>query len=97
MEILNFEYNAATPLKNRAVVGVVASGDLEVLMEPSLENKAIVTIQTSVVGFKNIWKAVLDRFFETFTEAAVITIHDSGATPGTVALRLQQAVEVSKS
>jgi malonate decarboxylase delta subunit len=97
METLNFEYAASTTVKNRAVVGVVASGDLEVLIEPSKEMKASVTVQTSVVGFKNTWKAVLDRFFETYTEAALITIHDSGATPGTVALRLQQAVEVSKS
>ena len=35
METLNFEYEAKQPLTRRAHVGVVGSGDLEVLIEPS--------------------------------------------------------------
>lgn len=97
METMTFEYAASKKAPNRAHVGVVASGDLEILLEPSNDLKSCVTIQTSVTGFGSTWKAVLDRFFENYTDAVDIVIHDSGATPGTVGLRLQQAVEVSRS
>jgi malonate decarboxylase delta subunit len=40
---------------------------------------------------------VLDRFFARNDFAAAVEINDSGATPGTVALRLAQAVEESRS
>lgn len=96
MEKLNFNYPATGGKPVRAEVGVVASGDLEVLLEPSKDNVAHVAIETSVGGFSSTWKAVLDRFFERYDKAASITIHDFGATPGTVALRLQQVVEVNK-
>jgi malonate decarboxylase delta subunit len=66
------------------------------LLEPSKDEKAHVAIQTSVSGFGSTWKAVLDRFFEGYDEAASLDIRDCGATPGTVAMRLQQAVEVSR-
>jgi malonate decarboxylase delta subunit len=97
MENLSFEYATGGRKPRRCHVGVVGSGDLEILLEPSRDAKAHVTIQTSVGGFASTWKAVLDRFFERYDEAADIVIHDSGATPGTVALRLQQAVEGSRA
>jgi malonate decarboxylase delta subunit len=97
MERLTFEYPAQTRLKQRAHVGVVASGDLEILMVPSGDGSSHVAIQTSVPGFGSAWKAVLDRFFERYEEAVQVDIHDCGATPGMVALRLQQAAEVSRS
>ena len=40
METLKFEYEAKQPLTRRAHVGVVGSGDLEVLIEPSDEPTA---------------------------------------------------------
>jgi len=97
MENLSFEYSASGKKPKRFHVGVVGSGDLEILLEPSKDSMAHVTIQTSVGGFEGTWKAVLDRFFERYEEAANIEIHDSGATPGTVTLRLQQAVEGSRA
>ncbi|HEY0328453.1 MAG TPA: malonate decarboxylase subunit delta [Rhodopseudomonas sp.] len=97
METLNFEFPASKAKARRAHVGVVGSGDLEILMEPSLDGETRVTIQTSVSGFADTWKAVIERFLRQHPEAANIEIHDFGATPGTVALRLQQAVEVSQS
>jgi malonate decarboxylase delta subunit len=48
-------------------------------------------------GVREIWKAVLDRFFDQNDLAAVIEINDFGATPGVVSLRLAQAVEVLQS
>lgn len=97
MEILTFEFPADGTRAKRAHVGVVGSGDLEILMDPSTDGRTRVKIQTSVAGFGGTWKAVLERFLQTFPAAASIEINDFGATPGTVALRLRQAVEVSKS
>ena len=70
METLNFEYEAKGPLTRRAHVGVVGSGDLEVLIEPSNKPTAEVRVRTSVDGYAQVWKAVLDRFFARFEQAA---------------------------
>lgn len=94
METLNFEYDARAPLTRRAHVGVVGSGDLEVLMEPAQGPKSHVRVRTSVEGHGHVWKAVLDRFFAHFEHAALVEINDFGATPGTVSLRLEQAGEL---
>jgi malonate decarboxylase delta subunit len=95
MEILSFEYAAAEPVARRAHVGVVGSGDLEVLMEPAPESERIahVRVRTSVPGYAEVWKTVLDRFFARFGRAARVEINDFGATPGMVMLRLEQAAE----
>ena len=66
METLNFEYEAKGPLTRRAHVGVVGSGDLEVLIEPSDKPTAQVRVRTSVDGYAQVWKSVLDRFFSRF-------------------------------
>jgi malonate decarboxylase delta subunit len=95
MEAFHFEYPASQPIKQRAHVGVVGSGDLEVLFEPSPDQKAHVKVTTSVDGFGKAWQLVLDRFFSRYPYAAAIEIRDFGATPGAVALRLEQAVERS--
>ena len=97
MQTLNFEYEAEGPLTRRAHVGVVGSGDLEVLVEPSETPTAHVRVRTSVDGYDGVWKEVLDRFFARFGRAAKIEINDFGATPGTVALRLEQAAEEVRS
>jgi malonate decarboxylase delta subunit len=96
METLRFEYPATVPVRQRAHVGVVGSGDLEVLLEPSADEMAHVTIRTSVDGFGPIWQHVMDRFFARYDGRAAIEINDFGATPGMVSLRLEQAVERSK-
>ena len=97
METLNYEYEANGPLTRRAHVGVVGSGDLEVLIEPWSQPTAQVRVRTSVDGYARVWKAVLDRFFSRFDSAAKVEINDFGATPGTVTLRLEQAGEEVRS
>jgi malonate decarboxylase delta subunit len=97
METLNFEYEAKELLTRCAHVGVVGSGDLEVLIEPSSQSTLHVRVRTSVDGYAQIWKAVLDRFFSRFEQAAQVEINDFGATPGTVTLRLEQAAERVRS
>ena len=96
METLEFKYSATGKAKGRAHVGVVGSGDLEVLMEPLDTTEARVRIRTSVQGFSEQWKEVLERFFMKYDGAVAIEINDAGATPGVVSLRLAQAVEASE-
>ena len=61
MERLKLDYPAQHPVPQRVHVGVVASGDLEVLLEPSADGRAHVVVNTSVDGFGATWKSVLDR------------------------------------
>lgn len=96
MERIEFDYPARRQVSRRAHVGVVGSGDLEVLLEPTQGERARVLIRTSVTGFRDTWKAVLDRFFARYDGAVRIEINDAGATPGSVLLRLEQAVEASE-
>lgn len=97
MEQMTFDFPARRPAARRAHVGVVGSGDLEVLLSPRDDSQARVVIRTSVDGYGHIWKSVLERFFTRYDGAALIEINDFGATPGVVALRLAEAVEVSES
>lgn len=96
METLQYDYPAVSTVARRVHVGVVGSGDLEVLMEPTSGTRATVVINTSVDGFGTVWKSVIDRFFSRFDGRVAIEINDFGATPGVVFLRLEQAVEESK-
>jgi malonate decarboxylase delta subunit len=98
MEKLIFEFDGGAPVKatqGPAIVGVVGSGNLEVLVEPeNLEGRCVVEILTAARGFGDIWKAVLEDFFARHELADVrISINDVGATPAVVSLRLDQAVE----
>jgi len=96
VEQIELTYPASRNVNKKAHVGVVGSGDLEVLLEPGEGEVARVFIRTSVDGFRDTWKAVLDRFFAKYNGAVRIQINDAGATPGVVQLRLEQAVEVSE-
>jgi malonate decarboxylase delta subunit len=96
METIELSYPAKRRIPKRAHVGVVGSGDLEVLLEPSEGNNAQVQIRTSVEGFGSTWRAVLDRFFSSYDGNVRIQINDAGAAPGVVSLRLAQAVEASE-
>ena len=98
MEQLKFEYpSAKRRVTKKTHVGVVGSGDMEVLMQPAETGSANVSILTSVNGFSSSWKAMMDRFFSKYDGAVRIDINDAGATPGSVMLRLEQAVEVIES
>ncbi|MFP3607342.1 malonate decarboxylase acyl carrier protein, partial [Paraburkholderia sp. SIMBA_053] len=83
METIVFEFPAAQPAQRRAVAGVVASGDLEVLLEANAAHLTVVNITTSVDGKARVWEAVLERIFgDGSLPAAKLEINDSGATPG---------------
>lgn len=87
-------YRASESVAHRSHVGVVASGDLEILLEPAAE-EATVYVLTNVAGHRKTWEAVLERFFAQNPFAARVEINDHGATPGTVWLRLEQAAEAA--
>lgn len=75
------------------LVGVVGSGNLEVLLEPAEGSDCSVQVDTSARGFGTIWEAVLRDFHHRHALAGVrVSIHDMGATPAVVSLRLDQAV-----
>ncbi|MEY8190288.1 malonate decarboxylase subunit delta [Peribacillus simplex] len=95
MESFKYTFPATRKIVNRAHVGVVGSGDLEVLIEPSEESRTEVTIRTGITGFKDTWEAIIQRFFTQHDVAAKVKINDFGATPGVVTIRLAQALEVS--
>jgi malonate decarboxylase acyl carrier protein len=97
VEQLKFQYKAKRTFNKNAHVGVVGSGDLEILIEPSKSEKAEVHIRTQIEGFGGIWKDIMDRFFLTNDIVAKIEVNDFGATPGVVFLRLAQAMEVLES
>lgn len=94
METLNFEFAAGQPAKDRALVGCVGSGDLEVLLEPAAAGRLTIQVQTSVNGSAQRWQHLFQRLFEgRALPALAIEIHDFGATPGVVRLRLEQGLE----
>jgi malonate decarboxylase delta subunit len=75
------------------LVGVVASGNLEVLIEPGERDGCVFHIETSARGFGAIWEAVIRDFQDRHAlSGALVSIHDMGATPAVVNLRLEQAM-----
>ncbi|MEO6362859.1 MAG: malonate decarboxylase acyl carrier protein [Caldimonas sp.] len=75
------------------LVGVVGSGNLEVLVEASPGSDCTVHIETSARGFGAIWEALVHDFHRRHALAGVrISVNDMGATPAVVGLRLDQAV-----
>lgn len=97
METLNFRYENGTRRLSMPpeLVGVVSSGNLEVLIEPAdLGGACSVEIKTAARGFGAIWEAVIGDFNKRWQLADTrISINDMGATPAVVSLRLDQAVE----
>ena len=94
LETLTFEFGGAKPAGDFAtvLVGVVGSGNLEVMLEPTTDPVCRFTVQTSARGFGSIWEAVFRDFHERHSLAGVaVSIHDMGATPAVVSLRLAQA------
>lgn len=105
METLTFDLPAAHPTdappplaRSWALVGVLASGNLEILVEPDTGpggGRCHVEVQTSALGFGAVWRAVVEDFSARHGSALTglrFTVHDAGATPAVVTLRLDQAL-----
>ncbi len=95
IEKMRFEFSGGQDLPPFApvLIGVVGSGNLEVMVEPAPPGICTVEVQTSARGFQAIWRAVLEDFHQRQGRGALhLSINDMGATPAVVSLRLQQAV-----
>ena len=95
LETLNFSFSGGQPVGAFAtvLVGVVGSGNLEVMLEAAAGAGCAIRVETSARGFGAIWQAVMDDFHARHPLAGVrISINDMGATPAVVSLRLDQAV-----
>ena len=99
METLRFDLAAprrAAGVRKLALVGVVASGNLEVLIERGgAPDRCTIEINTSAHGFKSLWEAVVTDFAARRDAGGLrISINDGGARPDTVSLRLAQGVRL---
>jgi malonate decarboxylase delta subunit len=99
MEDLTFQHMAgarAGGIRRSAIVGVVASGNLEVLVERVLPGaECQLEIKTAAVGFGAVWNAVVADFVERYSPGGLkFSINDGGARPDIVSLRLAQAVRL---
>lgn len=98
MERIELELSSAPPERAGAapvVVGVVASGNLEVLVERAgAADRCRFDVSTSVKGFGRVWRAVLEDFAgRRAVGGLAFSVNDAGATPAVVMLRLEQAAE----
>jgi len=95
MEHLHYAFagQRVPPAFQAILVGVVGSGNLEVLLEPGADPaRCTIAVTTSARGFGPIWQAVAQDFQARHRLAGVaISINDMGATPAVVSLRLDQA------
>ncbi|RUV12272.1 malonate decarboxylase acyl carrier protein, partial [Mesorhizobium sp. M1A.F.Ca.IN.022.04.1.1] len=82
--------------RSAALVGVVASGNLEVLLERcEAPDQCVIDVATPAHGFAELWAAVASDFAARSPAGGLrITINDGGARPDTVALRLAQGVRL---
>lgn len=99
METFSFRHKAerrSAGTKAQAIVGVVASGNLEVLVERNLpDTECHVEVSTPIAGFGPVWEAVVADFVERRSPGGLkLSINDGGARADTVALRLAQAVRL---
>jgi malonate decarboxylase delta subunit len=99
MEDLKYQHQVrerARGTRQTAIVGVVASGNLEVLVERILPDaECRLEIRTAAVGFADVWSAVIGDFVERYSPGGLqFSINDGGARPDTVSLRLAQAVRL---
>jgi malonate decarboxylase delta subunit len=99
METLSYRHTAqqrAAGSRSMAIIGVVASGNLEVLIERVLpDTECEVEISTAAEGFRAVWESVVADFVERRSPGGLkLSINDGGARPDTVALRLAQAVRL---
>jgi malonate decarboxylase delta subunit len=95
LETLDFSFSGGPPAGPFApvLVGVVGSGNLEVMLEAVAGPGCTVHVETSARGFRQIWQAVMEDFHTRYPLAGLrVSINDMGATPAVVNLRLDQAM-----
>ena len=92
MQTLTYRFPADRTPVRQVHVGAVATGDLEILLDPSADSShADVRVSTSVGGFDVVWNELLARFFARTPVSGRWELNDFGANPDVVTLRLDQA------
>jgi malonate decarboxylase delta subunit len=83
-------------VRQLAITGVNASGNLEVLVERVLQDhECQIEVATAVTGFREVWETVIKDFIERRSPGGLrFSINDGGARPDTVTLRLMQSVQL---
>lgn len=67
------------------------------MIEPTCESSASICIKTSVDGSEVRWHQIMDAINADLELPAMqMDIHDFGATPGVVRLRVEQALELAR-
>lgn len=100
MEHFDFDFDApggaTSAVRPYSLVGVVASGNLEVLMQAGPAGGACrFEVDTAADGFQASWQAVIIDFMDRHRPAGLqVSIHDHAASPAVVSLRLDQAYEM---
>lgn len=99
MEDLSFQHQVQQRTggtRRMAIIGVVASGNLEILAERILpDSECRLEIKTAAEGFGEVWEAVVADFVERHSPGGIrFSINDGGARPDTVSLRLAQAARL---
>ncbi len=81
--------------RQQAVVGVNASGNVEILVERTLsETETLVEVTTAITGYRALWQAVIEDFFSRCPTGGLrFAINDGGAKPDVVSLRLMQSAQ----
>ena len=102
METLTYRHTTKQPLagsKPQAITGVVASGNLEVLLDRVLPADACeVAIETPITGYGAVGEAVVSDFVARAQPGGIrISINDGGARPDTVSLRLLQGARLMEA
>jgi malonate decarboxylase delta subunit len=89
----------APGMRRGAIVGVNASGNLEVLVERVLpDTECLVEVSTAITGFRDLWQAVIEDFFERSSPGSLrFSINDGGARPDVVTLRLMQGARLMEA
>ncbi|WP_115717597.1 malonate decarboxylase acyl carrier protein [Gallaecimonas mangrovi] len=96
METFELTVDAKPQPLGRALVGCVASGDLEVMIEPNNANQAQLLI-TSNCANRRRWQHIVAAIAASQTLPAMrMDIHDFAATPGVIRLRIEQALAQAK-
>ena len=79
-----------------ALAGVVGSGNLEVLIEPNpaAPDSVQYVVETSIPGYQESWLAALEDFATHYAiGGTTLTLHDQGAPPVVIKLRLRQVLD----
>lgn len=97
MDSYEYRFKLKDEIKPRPLirVGVAGSGNVEVLVNANPDlRETLIRVYTNVSGFKATWDEVIKRFIEEYPYGGLaIELHDAGATPPVVELRLRQALE----